>query len=470
MARLRPSCLWESVMPKTLKNVGLFFAIASMLVIPALADRTVVRPGWNLFSTQQDIELGRILADDAERTLQLVTDHKANTYIDALGKQLSAHAPQARYSYQFKIVNDGALNAWALPGGLIYVTTGLIEAAQNEPQLAGAIAHEIAHVALRHGTSAVSQAYADQVANATRGRVAVNEAVSRLDIRFDQNAIPLKYSREEERQANVVATQIMYDTGFDAQQMTQFFQTVTKDRSNRTADFVDAHPLLTNQASIVRTEWRNIGPGPRTPRGDSGDFHSVKDRLLASNTNTNWPLSGHDRSGGNTPSLPSTRMVLYTGRDVEFRHPENWRVSEDGDSISVAPDAGLVSGSLAYGMTIATFEPQNSRFRNSFSTPQGRNDITLSSATDQLIDHMRQANPNMRVERNSERRRVDGAQAMVVELSNDSPLGGVETDWLVTVLRPNGMLRYFVGVAPQRDFSRYQATFDQIVSSVQFLD
>jgi hypothetical protein len=166
--------------------------------------------------------------------------------------------------------------------------------------------------------------------------------------------------------------------------------------------------------------------------------------------------------------------VLYQGRDIEFRYPNNWRVSEEGDSISVAPDLGIVSGSLAYGMTIAMFDPRDSQYygRNSFSTPGGSrvDSTTLSRATDQLIDHLQQSNPSMRVVRNSERRRVDGQQAMVTELTNESPVGGNETDWLVTVLRPNGMLRYFVGVAPQQEISQYRSAFDQIVSSVRFLD
>jgi hypothetical protein len=76
----------------------------------------------------------------------------------------------------------------------------------------------------------------------------------------------------------------------------------------------------------------------------------------------------------------------------------------------------------------------------------------------------------MRVVRNAGRRTVDGAQAMVVELTNDSSLGGTETNWLVAVLRPNGLLRYFVGVAPQEEFNRYQSAFSNIVTSVQFLD
>lgn len=461
-------------MPKRFKDVGLFLALISMVVLPVFAERTVVRPASTLFSTQQDIEMGRVLAGDAERTFQLVSDGAANAYVTALGGQLSAHAPNARFPYQFKVVNDDAVNVWALPGGSIFVSAGVIDQARSEPELAGALAHAIAHAALRHGSAAVSQAYSDRVGGGTRNRVSVNDAMSRLNIRFEPNALPLTYTREQERQASLVATQIMYDTQFDPQQMAQFFADVVNDRSSRTADFMDAHPLPANQTAMVRTESRNIGALPRNLRGDSPDFHSVQDRVVASASNRDsWP-SIYDRDDGVTgdvPDLPSTRTVVYRGRDLEFRYPNNWRVSEEGDAISVAPDGGIVSGSLAYGMTISTFEPQGRFGRNSFSTPSSRADTTtLSGATDQLIQHLQESNPSMRIMRNSERRRVDGLQAMVVELRNESPVGGNETDWLVTVMRPNGTLQYFVGAAPERDFSRYQPAFDQIVSSVRILN
>jgi predicted Zn-dependent protease len=92
-----------------------------------------------------------------------------------------------------------------------------------------------------------------------RAEPSVNDAISRLNIRVEPNSIPLTYTREEERQADVLATQIMYDTGFDAQQMTRMLQTIANDRSNRTSDLTTSHPYLSNHAAVVRTELRNIG-------------------------------------------------------------------------------------------------------------------------------------------------------------------------------------------------------------------
>jgi hypothetical protein len=452
-----------------LKNAAFFGALVCLLALPALsatADRTSVKPGWNLFTTQQDIDMGRALADEAERTLVLINQPNATTYIDALGKQLAAYAPGTKYPYQFKIIDDDNINMYALPGGFIYVSRGLIEAAQNEPELAGALAHEIAHVVLRHGTAEVSQAYVDEVPNATRGRANVRDVMSRLNIHFDPDSIVLNYSREDERQADILATQIMADARFDPRQMSNLFQALQDDRSNRPSGFFINHPEVTNRAAAVRGELQNLGGVPRNPRGDSPDFHSVKDRYLVSDNVNNAGAGGVF----GTPDQPSSRMTTYQGRDIEFRYPENWRVSEDGDSISIAPDRGFVNGSMAYGMTISIFQPQDQYYgRNSFQSGSrsSTNPTNLSRATDQLLDHLRESNPNMTVAWTDQRRRVDGRPAMAMQLTNDSPLGGRETDWLVTVMTSDGSLRYFVGVAPENDFSRYQRTFEDIVASVR---
>lgn len=454
------------------KGIIIFLAAISILILPVFADRTTVRPGWNLFTPQQDTEIGRQLAKEAEGILPFIDQNNANAYIGALGQQLSVHAPGEKYTYQFKIVDDANIDAFALPGGFIYVSRGLIEAAQNEPELAGMLAHQIGHVSLRHGTQELSNAYAEEAPNATPGRVSVRAVMSRLDVTFDRDSIVLKSSREEERQADLIATQILVDSSFDPRQMTQFFQRIGNERSNLTEAFFKGHPNLPNRVARVRAEMQNMGGLPRKLRGDSPDFHSVKERLMAANM---APVIDADRNVGSTPDLPSSRMLTYRGNDFQFRYPENWQVYEEGQALSVAPDGGIVSGSLAYGMRIATFEPQNTSYfgQKGLTTPSpidraGRS--PLARATDQLLDDLKRSNPNMRTVRSDERRRVDGQPGMTIEMTNDSPLGGREVNWLVTVLRPNGMLYYFVGVATQRDFNRYASTFEQMVASVRFTE
>src|SRR5437868_5825373 len=134
--------------------------LTALLALQAADNRTKLKPGFNLFSTQQDVEMGRQSAKEAERQLQILNERDPATYINTLGQQLAGHAPTGeKYPFQFKIVNETAINAFALPGGFIYVNRGAIEAADNESQIAGVLAHEIGHVILRHGTHQVSNAY-----------------------------------------------------------------------------------------------------------------------------------------------------------------------------------------------------------------------------------------------------------------------------------------------------------------------
>ena len=117
------------------------------------------QPGFNLFSVEQDIELGRQSAIAAERELPLLNNRAVDTYLNRVVRRLAQYAPGARYPYEIKAVNASEINAFALPGGPMYVNRGLVEAARNEAELAGVLAHEMAHVALRHGTHQASKVY-----------------------------------------------------------------------------------------------------------------------------------------------------------------------------------------------------------------------------------------------------------------------------------------------------------------------
>src|SRR5689334_13692994 len=136
-------------------------ALAATLLfsnVPPLEARVNIKPGYNSFSPDQDVELGRQAAVEAERELSLVNDSQLNDYINRLGRRLASYAPGTKFPYIFKLVNSKDLNAFALPGGPVYIHTSIIAAAANEAQLAGVMAHEISHVALRHSTNQASKA------------------------------------------------------------------------------------------------------------------------------------------------------------------------------------------------------------------------------------------------------------------------------------------------------------------------
>src|SRR6185369_7448120 len=251
----------------------------------AADSRTKLKPGWNLFSTQQDIDMGRQVSREAESQLQILHDRQATAYIDSLGQQLAAHAPGAKYPYQFKIVNDKAINAFALPGGYVYVNRGAIEAADNEAQIAGVIAHEIGHVVLRHGTHQASTAYVAQAPLAILGGVlgsnSVGSVLTQLGVSFATSSILLKYSRDAESQADLMGTQILHDTGYDPNAMIAFFEKIQRESKGRAIQFLSDHPNPDNRISNVQHEIQKLGGATATARADSGEFSSIKS-LMAS--------------------------------------------------------------------------------------------------------------------------------------------------------------------------------------------
>src|SRR3989337_1871433 len=171
--------------------VALVVTLALVLAPLAQAARTLLKPGWNMFSAQQDIEVGQQVSKEAEQQLRMLNDRRVDNYLNNLGRKLAAKAPGEKYPYQFKVVNDRAINAFALPGGPIYINRGILEAADNEAQLAGVLAHEIAHVALRHGTNQASKAYVAQAPLAVLGGVlgsnSVGSVLAQLGVQFATN-------------------------------------------------------------------------------------------------------------------------------------------------------------------------------------------------------------------------------------------------------------------------------------------
>src|SRR5262245_11504335 len=331
--------------PRTIASLILVLAIA--LTAYAADTRTKLKPGFNLFSAQQDVEMGRESAREAERELQIVNDRQATSYIDSLGRQLASHAPGEKYPFQFKIVNDSAINAFALPGGFVYVNRGAIDAADDEAQIAGVMAHEIGHVVLRHGTHQVSKAYLAQAPLALLGGVlgsnSIGSVLTQLGVSFGLNAYFLKNSRDAETQADLMGTQILYDSGYDPRAMVEFFEKIQAESKGRAVQFFSDHPNPENRISNVQHEIQRLGAAPRNARQDSQNFHSVKSSLASMPAPRNAARPGttrrstDNRSGG-APQPPSTRMTTYTGQDLQFRFPDNWRQYGQGNALTIAPD------------------------------------------------------------------------------------------------------------------------------------
>ncbi len=440
----------------------------------ALAERTRLKPGWNVFSPQQDIEIGKEVSKQAEQQQVMLNDKKVDDYLTRLGLKLAAKAPGEKYPYQFKGVNDPNINAFALPGGFLYINRGTIEAADNEAQLAGVIGHEIGHSALRHGTNQMTKATALQLPLAVLGGVVGNNSIvgllTQVGANFGAESILLKYSRDAERQADIVGTQILFDNGYDPRAMAEFFQKLEAGSKNgsRPVQFFSSHPNPENRIVAVNAEVDKMGGARSNYQNDTADFRAIQKYVKSLPPPPKAPVQQTKNTptasgkGARPPEPPSTRMKDYSNSSLSLRHPDNWKAYGQGDSFTLAPDGGFVSDakgntSLAYGAMMAVFDPRAGR--------SGQPD--LQTATTQLIGSLQNANPDMRVSRDAVRIRVGGLAALSTTLSNVSPAGGNETDVLVTVLRPEGLL-YFVFVAPEAEFAGYQRVFQDMINSIRF--
>src|SRR5688500_5940889 len=215
-------------------------AIVALLVTSlSLVDaQTRVTAPSNKYSPADDVKLGREAAAEVERQMPMLNDDRVDDYVDRVGERLVRNIPAEfqhnGFRYTFDVVNLREINAFALPGGPMYAHRGMIEKAGTEAEVAGVLAHEISHVALRHGTAQASKAgkyQMGQVGAAILGAIIggrAGEAVSTVG-QFGFGAAFLRYSREYEKAADILGAQIMARSGYDPRAMAKMFQRIEKE-------------------------------------------------------------------------------------------------------------------------------------------------------------------------------------------------------------------------------------------------
>src|SRR5688500_5417275 len=237
-------------------------AVLLALLAPVSFAQTKVETGFNMFSPEQDVEIGRQSAAQAEQQPPIVTTDRVNDLVNRIGERLAAQASGPKFDYRFRVVNASDLNAFALPGGYIYLNRGIIEAAKNEGEVAGVLAHEIAHVALRHGTNNASKAYATQAGLSILGGLLGGEIGGGQNTAqiinavggFGMNVLFLKYTREAEKNADLLGAQILAKSGYNPQDMVSFFETLARtDKSKRPPTWLSSHPAPAARARRPHT-------------------------------------------------------------------------------------------------------------------------------------------------------------------------------------------------------------------------
>jgi predicted Zn-dependent protease len=244
-----------------------------------IAVAIVVSAQVRLLSVEDEIQIGRESQKEVRKQLPQLTDREVTSYVATIGRRLAARATGPRYPYSFTVANYREVNAFALPGGPVWIHRGAIAAAENEAQLAAILAHEIAHISERHAADRMTT---QLVANGFIGLLGAmlgngqSAQTAQIGARAMAGGYMLKFSREDERDADAVGAAIMRRAGWDAREMIRLMETLRKQEGRDPASFevfLSSHPAPEERASRLRSSLR--GGGTK----DSPKFRQIKARL-----------------------------------------------------------------------------------------------------------------------------------------------------------------------------------------------
>src|SRR5688572_8377352 len=255
----------------------------ALLATAGYAQQRQLRPGWNLVSKEQDIQIGREYASQVQQQVPIVRNAELSGFVERIGRRLAAAPDAGDFPYTFKVVQDKSINAFALPGGPTFTHTGLIAAAENEAQIAGVLAHEIAHVALRHGTNQATKqqllALPAMLAAQLSGD-GLTGLLAQLGIGLGANSVLLKFSRGAERDADLLGARIMSHAGYNPIEMARFFEKLAANsgKPGLLERWLSDHPDPGNRVVAVQEEIRYLPK--RNYNADSGQLSQAK-RIIA---------------------------------------------------------------------------------------------------------------------------------------------------------------------------------------------
>ncbi len=438
---------------------------------------SVPKPCRNDYTLGQEIDEGQQAKLEVYRQMPVLLDSSPVTqYVQELGERLVEATPGHRWPYEFHVVNESEINAFALPGGPVFVNLGTIQAAENEAQLAGAIAHEISHVVLRHATcNETRQRTPGMIADLSSKAVGV--LMPGMIGALAQNGIGaaaglgyLRMSRESEREADLLGVKIMYDAGYDPRGLPQFFEVIESHYGKGGVQWLSDHPNPGHRTDYVQHAIARLARRADLRR-TSEDFQDVKKMVSGMHAYTARQIA----SGDWRKQAPSQTVASAMNEAVDFSavgnwlslndtgfyltYPGNWRVFDGpGNGVTIAPGKGVRpamdgENAVVYGAIVDVYKPKPG--------------ADLGRGTDELVETLRQGNVGLAPTGNAADVTVDEHPAKSVELLNPggSPAGGAEHDWLVALGREDGSLSYMIFVAPEKDFGAIRPTFEQILRS-----
>jgi Zn-dependent protease with chaperone function len=460
-------------------------AAVALVLSATLTAQTAIKPPKNRYKPEDDVKLGREAAAEVRKQYPVIDNGQINDYLARLGRALVAQAPpdlnRPEFEYSFTPVNLKDINAFALPGGPMFVNRGMVEAAASEGEVAGVMAHELAHVLLRHGTANATKAQNAQLgalAGAIAGAVIGGRVgtVVQQGSQFGLGTLLLKYSRDYEKQADLLGAQIMARAGYDPNDLGRMFDTIEKQsKSSGGIEWLSSHPNPGNRSQYIAAEARQLQVGPRAT--NQQDFQSVKQAFAGqppARSMGELAQRGSNDGGGTASSPgrgatgppgqpvppPSSRMRTERGGSIfQVSVPNNWRTLSANSFIRYVPENGFgpMNGQnvLTHGVEIGVARAASG---------------DLLSATDAFVENIIRNEPTVRRSGDARAVTIGGRRGLATALVNRSPLGGDERLDIVTAQLADGNLFYVLTVVPDRDEAAYADTFESILQSIRLND
>jgi Zn-dependent protease with chaperone function len=450
--------------------------------VTGLVAQTEIKLPKNKFTPQQDVELGREAAAEVRKQYPVIENEKIAHYLTKLGDRLVAAAPadlkQSVYEYSFTPVNVKEINAFALPGGPMFVNRGMFDAADSEGEVVGVMAHELSHVLLRHGTANASKAQnpwlqLGQLAGAVGGAVVGGAAGSAIaqGSQFGLGTILLRYSREFEKQADLLGSQIMARAGYDPRSLAHMFETIERESqgSGSGPQWMSSHPNPGNRTQYINKEADAL---TIAKLADMSEFEPVKATfatLPPAKTSAEVAKSG-GTSGGEAPKsvgtpgqpvpAPSSQYRdINGGKIFQASVPSNWTTVPSNSSIKVVPENGYGQFN---GQTIFSYGVEFGVVKASSRD--------LQQATNAWLKGVAEGNPELKLGGQQQATRMSQRSALATPLVNPSPLGGSEHIGVYTTFLADGNLFYYLTVAQEKDVATFREVFRRIGESIKLTE
>jgi peptidase M48-like protein len=453
------------------------FVVAVALACQAAAQTKIVAPK-NSYSISDDIKLGREASDEVRKELPMLNDARVDEWAEDIGASLVRAIPgefqHPEFRYTFDVINQKEINAFALPGGPMYLNRGMIEAAMTEGEVAGVMAHEISHVALRHGTAQATKGQKASILG-TLGQIGgailgggLGQVLS-AGSQIGAGLALMSYSREFESQADLLGAQILARAGYDPREMANMFKTIEREGGGSGPQWMSSHPNPGNRYAAIQAEAQKLRVNGRA---NTGQFQSIQARLGdMSPALTAEQIAKGKKTGSGTETVRTDRTVRVDPPATSYRVrnptdflrvsvPSNWDEQDAREGVTYAPEGAFFRGDN--GGTAFTHGVQ-------IGVTQGSGN--LQRDTQRLLNTFAQSNPNLRQQTALTRDSVGGRSGYTTILSNVSEVTGQrERIALSTTQLRDGNLLYVVGVAPQVESQTYDTTFRKVRQSVQIRD